>query len=72
MNEPQTPQEWQDAVDAAQGALAVDSARKYGFITGGPEVNVERCEAILARGAEQGYRPSLMAIERFAAEVARP
>lgn len=57
MTDPQTPEEWQVAVDGANAALLVDSARQYGLITGGPIVNVERCIEILERGKALGYLP---------------
>ena len=60
-----TPTEWQDAVDWADVFLTVDSAVKYGLITGGPGVDIARCEKLLARGAELGYRPADDAIERL-------
>lgn len=62
---PQNPREWQDAVDAAHGALALDSARQYGLVTGGPTVNVPRCAMILDQGRKMGVIPSTYAIERF-------
>jgi hypothetical protein len=64
MKEPETTQDWQEAVDAAEGALALDSARKYGLVKGGPEVNVSRCEAILERGKKRRVVPAPDAIER--------
>lgn len=67
--EPSTPEEWQAAVDAAAGALALDSARQYGLVTGGPTVNVERCAEILGAGEARGIRPRRDAIERFVAEL---
>lgn len=70
MNEPRTDHEWQDAVDAAKGMLAVDAARTYGLVDGGPPVNVDRCNEILLRGAARGIVPSPTAIEQLAAEVA--
>src|SRR5919109_1085224 len=38
MTEPQNPKEWQEAIDAAEFYLALDSARQYGLLTGGPTV----------------------------------
>ena len=66
MEEPRTPQEWQDAVDAAQDALALDAARQFGLIKDGPAVNVSRCEDMLRRGKRRGVIPALNAIDRFA------
>jgi len=56
--EPKTRGEWQDAVDAAYVYSLIDSARKYGLVTGGPGVNVDRCEEILRRGKKRGVTPS--------------
>lgn len=72
MDDPNTPEEWQDAVDAAHAALAMDSAAKYGLIVFPVvSVSVPRCEEILERGAALGYTPASDAVERFMAEVAR-
>lgn len=65
IRDPETPAEWQNAVDAARGSLALDGAREYGLIIGGPEVNVERCQHLLEQGEERGVYPSDDAIERF-------
>jgi hypothetical protein len=58
MSDPQTPAEWQQAVDAAAGLRAIEDCRMYGLITGGPKGNPERCDEILDRGAELGITPS--------------
>jgi hypothetical protein len=55
--DPRTPKEWREAVDAAEFYTCMDSARQYGLIEGGPTVNLDRCDEILKRGAELGYRP---------------
>lgn len=57
--DPQTPEEWQSAVDAAQIALTIDAARAYGLVEGGPVVNVARCEAVLKQGAARGLLPDV-------------
>lgn len=49
--------EWQMAADGASFALALESCRLYGLITGGPAVNVDRCELILARALEHNVTP---------------
>lgn len=54
---PRTPREWQAAVDAAQLMLILDSCEQYGLIVG-QEVNVERCELIMALGRSKGITPS--------------
>jgi hypothetical protein len=67
VRDPETDREWQDAVDAAKGALALESARTYGLVTGGPDVDVRRCNVILGRGASRRppVLPSADAVERF-------
>jgi hypothetical protein len=55
--DPKTPAEWQAAVDTAEACLLIDSARQYGLITGGPVVDVDRCEQILIRGRARGFTP---------------
>ncbi len=62
---PKTCEEWQIAVDCAEGALALDSARQYGLVTGGPGVDVERCLEILKQGRARGIVPAPDAIKRF-------
>lgn len=67
--DPVTPQEWQDAVDAAEACLRLDAARLYGLISGGPKVDVERCGRILYQGRERGFVPAVDAVERFVAAL---
>lgn len=63
--DPETPEQWQLAVDAAHACLALDSAKQYGLIEGGPRIDVERCVEILEGGEKLGYHPSKTAIEDF-------
>lgn len=63
--DPRTRAEWQVAADAAAGALALDSARQYGLVTGGPGVDVERCAEILRRAEARKIKPAPDAAERF-------
>ena len=65
--DPQTTEEWQDAVDAAQALLEIDSAKQYGLITGGPDADVQRCEEILLYGKAQGIYPRDDCVQRFIA-----
>lgn len=60
---PVTDEQWQEAVDVAHGLLAIESARRFGLIRGGPQCNVERCEEILTLGLERGTAPSQTAVE---------
>lgn len=55
--DPRTPREWQEAADLAWTLLMVDSAKQYGLITGGPAVNLDRCETILHRASRRGIKP---------------
>lgn len=57
MKDPQTPAEWQDAVNAAEASLAFESARLYGLVAGGPGIDVDRCQHILAAGRARGIVP---------------
>ena len=67
--DPVTPEEWQNAVDAAHACLLIDSARHYGLIEGGPAVDADRCELMLSLGENQGFTPSADALERFLAAI---
>ena len=57
MRDPKNAAEWQEAADTAAFLVLLESSRVYGLVTGGPEVNVERCEAILAQARERGIEP---------------
>ena len=61
---PQSPEEWQEAVDLAHGFIAIESARAYGLVQGGPRCDVGRCEEILTRGADRGYTPGPKALAK--------
>ena len=56
--DPETAAEWQEAVTAAKGALDLDDCRMYGLLTGGPRVNRERCEWVIAEGKNRGIEPA--------------
>jgi hypothetical protein len=71
MREPHSPAEWQAVVDAAEACLLLESARQYGLVTGGPGVNVGRCEDILNRGAELGIHPEAAGVDREVERMAR-
>lgn len=67
---PQTDEEWQDATDVAYGLLVLDAAVKFGFVTGGPRIRIERCEAFLEEAEARGVRPRPDALKRFTAGLA--
>jgi hypothetical protein len=56
---------WQELVDSAHALLAIDSARQYGLVQGGPKLNQDRCREILRDGEKRGFRPSPRAFENF-------
>lgn len=63
---PKTKAEWQKLVDVAGFFLLLDSARQYGVITGGPNVNVERCCQIIEAGRKKGIQSRADAVQPFA------
>lgn len=67
--QPVTDEQWQDAVDASHALLTLEAAHLYGLVTGGPEVNVQRCVEILEDGRERGIRPSADAVKRLVFEI---
>lgn len=56
-HDPSRLDEWQFAADGAAFCLLLDACRQYGLVTGGPTVNVARCEAIIRRAADRGIEP---------------
>jgi len=56
--DPETPEQWQQAVNIAEFMLALDSARQYGLIETDIQLVVERCDDILRRGREKGFVPA--------------
>ena len=63
--DPASRREWQEAVDYSQALLAIDSARQYGLITGGPHINWHRCVDLLERGKAMGFKPRPDAVDRL-------
>lgn len=51
--------EWQYAADLAEFVLLLDATRQFGLITGGPAVNVEAAERIIAGAARHDITPAL-------------
>lgn len=66
---PKSRAEWQEAVDAAHALLCLDAARLYGLITGGPTIDVDRCQRILEAGKKLNVQPSPYAVERMVAAL---
>jgi hypothetical protein len=55
--DPVTTEEWQEAADAAEFYLVLESARAYGLVVGGPVVECVRCEDLLRRAESRGIKP---------------
>jgi hypothetical protein len=53
---PETDEEWQEAADASQLMLMIDSCYQYGLLTG-PPVKVTRCYWILSEAKKRGIVP---------------
>ncbi len=66
--QPITEADWQMAVDAAAACLSIESARQFGLIIGGPEVDIERCTQIVAQGIDLGITASPGAAARYVGE----
>jgi len=58
IREPHTGKELQIVAAGCEALLQLDSARLYGLVTGGPIVNVDRCEQLIARAKREGCSPS--------------
>ena len=71
-DDPDTPERWQEAVNLAYTLQLLASARQYGLVAGGPEVDLDRCEEILRRGREMGFEPDLGALEHLLASGEPP
>lgn len=55
--EPITDEDWRDTVDLAKACLILEDAQARGLILGGPQINVARCDELLAAGKERGFEP---------------
>lgn len=36
----------------------LDASRRYGLVSGGPGVDLDRCDRLLREGARRGFRPA--------------
>jgi hypothetical protein len=55
---PATPSEWQEAVDLSCGLRALANCKMYGLLAGGPEIDHDRCDQLIAEGKRLGIGPS--------------
>ena len=60
-HDPETPEQWQEAIDFAELFLNLESARLYGLIESDFKVDRARCEELLERGRALGYQPPPLA-----------
>lgn len=56
--DPNTPQEWQEAINRAVLFRALHASKFYGMVEGGPTIDIDRCDEIFAQAIAQGYRPN--------------
>lgn len=56
----------QELADLSQGLILLNDAKLYGFIEGGPKIDVEHCEVVLARLAREGIVPDEDGAQRSA------
>jgi hypothetical protein len=56
---PKTREEWQAAVNAAAALRALADCKMYGIIDGGPRIDVERCDELLAKAEALDIRPNV-------------
>ena len=56
--DPRSPEEWQGAVDMAAFLRIIEDCRMYGLVTGGPKVDISRCDDILEKGKRRGVVPA--------------
>jgi hypothetical protein len=54
--DPQTTADWRLVLAVAHACLALDAARQYGVVVGGPTIDVRRCEELIAGGLAIGLR----------------
>ncbi|HKP85608.1 MAG TPA: hypothetical protein VJZ26_05910 [Blastocatellia bacterium] len=67
MIDPETTDEWQEAVNIAHICLLLRSAQLFGLVIGAPFVNADRCARILELGRERKIYPQEGAVEIFIA-----
>lgn len=56
-HDPQTPEEWQWAIDMGRALELIDAAQQYGLVTGGPAVKHDRVAELTERAAKLGIVP---------------
>jgi hypothetical protein len=71
VNEPESPKEWQEAVNLAELYSLVDSAVKYGLVEYTGKISIERCYDILEQGRKRGVYPVKAQVDQLIQEFVR-
>lgn len=71
MKQPETPDEWQEAVNMAELWLLVHSAVAYGLVTYDGKINPERCDEILRLGRKRGVHPQKHEVDKLVQDFAK-
>lgn len=66
---PQTAAEWQEAYDMAHVMRMLHDCKLYGLLVGGPTIDVQRCDYLIAQGNAMGLRTSRPALDLAVAYV---
>ena len=69
--DPKSIREWREAATLAEVMLSLQSARAYGFVSGGPDVDTARCESILRQAKARGIVPRADEIDAAIRSLAR-
>jgi hypothetical protein len=56
---PQTPEEWQIAVNCAAALRVILDCNLYGLLKGCPRIDIDRCDEILSQAAARGINTSM-------------
>jgi hypothetical protein len=67
--DPITDEEWQEVVNEIAVLRVIDAARQYGLITGGPELNHDRCYELLAKAREKDIYPRNPSLRYFLGDL---
>ena len=70
VQDPQTPEEWRVVAQMAAGLRLIEDARLYGFLVGGPTIDVERVDDVIDRARELGLAPTVDEAQQAALELA--
>lgn len=69
---PESPEEWQNAVNIAEALIGVELGRQYGVFSGGPRVDVVRCLDFVGTAVRMGIVPQEEEVQALMDSIARP